>query len=185
MGLLEIILVGIGLSMDAAAVSICNGMTMKNVTIKKATIISTLFGFFQGLMPIIGFYIGSLFSSFISNIDHYVAFILLTILGIKMIYEAIESKDEVQCKEMTFKVLLLQSIATSIDALVVGLSFAALGINIYLGSSMIALTTFLICFIAVFLGKKFGKFLQNKAEIFGGIILILIGIKIFIEHLFF
>ena len=169
MGYFEIILIGIGLSMDAVAVSMTNGMCLKQMHVKHAFVTALAFGLFQGIMPLIGYFAGSVFAEKVNAIDHWLALILLGFIGGKMVYEAVKSdEDHTVCKVLTFRLLLVQAIATSIDALAVGVSFAALTVNI----------------IAVYIGKKFGDLLKQKAEIVGGIILILIGLKIFVEHMF-
>lgn len=182
---IEILLIAVGLSMDAVCVSMSNGMCYKS-KLKQAFLIAFSFGIFQGIMPLIGYFAGSLFSKQISTLDHWIALILLALIGGKMIIDAIKEDDELSCKQkLTFKLLFMQAVATSIDALAVGISFAALNINIYIASSMIALTTFIFSFISVFIGKKLGTKLNQKAGILGGTILVLIGLKIFIEHMFF
>lgn len=182
---IEILLIAIGLSMDAVCVSMSNGMCYKSKA-KQAFLIAFSFGLFQGIMPLFGYFAGSLFSKQISALDHWIALILLSLIGGKMIIDAIKEDNELACKQkLTLKLLFMQAIATSIDALAVGISFAALNINIYIASGLIALTTFIFSFIAVFIGKKLGTKLNQKAGIFGGTILVLIGAKIFIEHMFF
>lgn len=190
MGLFEIILIGIGLSMDAAAVSASNGMCYKNIKLKKAVIIALAFGVFQGIMPLIGYYAGSIFSTAFAQVDHWIALVLLSLIGGKMLCEAFKPDNDSECedcgaKTLTFKMLMIQAVATSIDALAVGVSFITISMNILLAVSVIAITTFILSLIAVYLGKKFGTLLNKKAEIFGGLILIGIGVKIFVEHMFF
>lgn len=201
MNLLSLILTAFGLSMDAFAVSVTNGMRMKEITNKNAAKIAIYMGGFQGLMPVIGWALGLGFKDYITSIDHWIALVLLSLIGGKMIYEAIQDKrhpeecpkekeegdDDGSYKEsdsglVSNKELLLLAIATSIDALAVGVSFAFLNISIISSASIIALITFVICFIGVKIGKKCGCFLKDKAEIIGGIILILIGLNIFLEH---
>ncbi len=185
MGFWDIFTIAIGLSMDAAAVAMSNGICMDKPKFKTAFLIAFLFGLFQGIMPLIGYFAGSTFSSFISNIDHWVAFGLLLVIGGKMIADSFKSEDQ-DCKVfITIRLLLVQAIATSIDALAVGVTFAVTEVNILNAVSIIALTTFAISLASVYIGKKFGNFLESKAELLGGIILVGIGIKILIEHLFF
>lgn len=188
MELFTLFLIALGLSMDAFAVSISNGMCFKNFKKTQAFVSSFTFGLFQGLMPLIGFFAGSLFFNTISKLDHWIALILLSYIGINLIIDAIKelknknSIHENDLKEYTIKTLFIQSVATSIDALAVGISFAALKINILTATLFIFGITFICCLIGSVIGKKFGHLLQEKAKIFGGIILIFIGLKIFIEH---
>jgi len=183
-------LIALGLSMDAFAVSVSNGLYYKNFTKKQYILSSLTFGIFQGLMPTIGFFAGTLFFDMISKLDHYIALILLSYIGSNMIIDAIKEMKQKNAvsnncsTDYNLKTLLLQAIATSIDALAVGISFAALNINILTASSFICVITFICCLIGSLIGKKFGHLLQEKARIFGGIILIIIGLKIFIEHTF-
>lgn len=186
MGIFEIVLIAVGLSMDASAVSMTNGMCIKKAGLKHALLMATAFGIFQGIMPMIGFFAGSMFSSLFETIDHWVALILLGFIGGKMIYEALTKKDEVlSFRPLTFKLLLAQSIATSIDALAVGVSFVALDVPIFFSCLVIAIVTFIFSFFAMFIGKKCGDILSSKAELVGGLVLVIIGLKIFIEHMFF
>ena len=142
------------------------------------------FGIFQGLMPLIGYLAGSTFSGYIQSVDHWVAFILLALIGLNMIKESREEKENEEVSDLSLKVILLLAIATSIDALAVGVSFAFLKVNIVLACSIIAVVTFILSFICVMVGKRLGSLFQKYAEIFGGIILMMIGAKILIEHLF-
>ncbi len=191
MTIFEIILLGIALSMDAAAVSMTNGLVEPKMKVKKVLLIATFFGLFQGFMPLIGYYAGSIFSNFVSTIAPYLALVLLGFIGGKMIYEAVKkNKDEEDVKNLTIKNLFVQAIATSIDALAVGISFIALDasntlpLNIFQCCAIIVAATFIISFIAVFIGKKFGDIFNNKAQLIGGLILVGIGIKIFIDGVF-
>lgn len=178
MGILEIVFLGCGLAMDAATVAMTNGMVECGMKIKKSAFIAAVFGIFQGLMPIIGYYSGRLFSDQLKSIDNYIAFGILVFLGLKMFYEAKE-KEEVVGK-VTFSKILLQGVATSIDALFAGVTLAIAGVRIYLAASIIALVTLLLCLIATYLGRICGNLIKNKAQILGGIILILLGIKMII-----
>ncbi len=191
MDIVSILLLGVGLSMDACAVSISNGLANKKISIKETLLIALTFGIFQMMMPLIGYFIGSLFTNLIVKIVPYIALALLSFLGIKMIVDSIKSrkknedeeeKEEENIKKLSFKMLLIQAIATSIDALSVGLVFV--GINyplVILYTGIIGIITTILSLISVFIGKKFGDIFSNKAEIVGGIILIAIGLKIFIE----
>lgn len=187
MGIFEILMIGIGLSMDAAAVSMSNGMCIPSIRWKHALATAFAFGAFQGIMPLIGYFAGSLFAEQIGAVDHWLALILLGFIGGKMIYESLTA-DHDSCpvdRRLTFKLLLVQAIATSIDALAVGVSFAALTVSILLAASVIAATTFVLSFVSVYIGKRFGTLLNQKAELIGGLILVFIGVKTFVEHMFF
>ncbi len=185
MTFISIIIIAFGLAMDAFAVSITSGICIKELKVKHALKIALFFGAFQGAMPLIGWVLSIKFKAYIESIDHWVSFILLVFIGIKMIHEALKIDEEENCRRnpLDFKVLTILSIATSIDALVIGVSFAFLEVNILYAAIIIAIITFLCCFIGVIMGKKFGQLFNNKAEIFGGVILVLMGIKILIEHL--
>lgn len=188
MGLIELLLIAVGLSMDAFAVSVTNGLCYKNVKLKWTLAMGLCFGLFQGAMPTIGYFLGSTFADYITAYDHYIALILLCFIGGKMLIDGIKSKDEgieATGASIGLGILLVQGVATSIDALAVGVSFAMLpNVNIVTAAGFISLVTFSLSIIAVFVGKKFGSLLNNKAQIIGGLILIAIGIKIFIEHTF-
>lgn len=185
MDLLSLIFTGIGLAMDASAVSIAKGMSLPNEKNKNYALkLGLAFGIFQGLMPLIGYLAGSTFSGYIQSVDHWVAFILLALIGLNMIKESREEKENEEVSDLPLKVILLLAIATSIDALAVGVSFAFLKVNIVLACSIIAVVTFILSFICVMVGKRLGSLFQKYAEIFGGIILMMIGTKILIEHLF-
>ena len=183
MNLLDVFFIGVGLSMDAFAVSVCKGISMKKMNWKKACIIGLYFGGFQAIMPVIGYFFGSSFESIITNIDHWIAFILLAIIGAKMIQEAFQKEEEEYNEDISVKTMIVLSIATSIDALAVGITFAFLKVNLLLAISMIGIITFVISIIGTKVGNKFGSKYEKKAELAGGIILILIGIKILLEHL--
>ncbi len=175
--------------MDAFAVALCKGLSMKKIDIKAGVIIAGFFGVFQAGMPLIGYFICINFEKYISSFDHWIAFGLLEIIGIKMIIDAIkEKKNPDDENEFKLKIgeLFILAIATSIDALAVGVSFACLDdINIFISVLIIGVTTLILSFIGVLIGNKFGAKFKTKAQVIGGIILILIGIKIIIEHLFF
>lgn len=181
-----LLITAFSLSMDAFAVSITNGMCYKNVSRWKNSLSSGIcFGFFQALMPLLGFFAGSLFSDLVEGIDHWIALILLGLIGGKMVADAIKDMRAPEACDITdfsFKTLLLQGIATSIDAFVIGIGFAVMNINIAFACSTIGIITLLFSFIGVHIGKGIGGFLSDKAQLIGGIILILIGIKIFYEH---
>lgn len=186
MSLFAVFMIAVGLSMDACAVSFAKGMCLKKNIGKYAWILGLAFGLFQGLMPLLGWWIGTYFESFITAIDHWIAFLLLGFIGFNMIRESKEAVNtcEVMMVDIPFRDILLLAVATSIDALAVGISFAFLQVDILPAVLLIGCTTFLISFLAVILGNRLGGFLGKYAEILGGVILILIGIKILIEHLF-
>ena len=183
MGVLEILLISIGLAMDAFAVSICKGLAMNKMSWKKAIIIGLYFGIFQAVMPIIGFYLGVSFEEFVTSIDHWIAFGLLAFIGGNMIKEAFDKENEEANDDIGIKTMLLLAIATSIDALAVGITFALLDINLMLAVSLIGIITLILSIIGVKIGNRFGVKYKNKAEFVGGLILILMGVKILIEHL--
>lgn len=182
MSIFEILLVGVGLSMDAAAVSMTDGMCYK-LKVTQKLMIALAFGIFQGLMPWIGHLAGSLFIQQIQAFDHWIALILLGFIGGKMIWDGFRHDPTYPTRAFSPGMLITQAVATSMDALAVGLSFAAMNTNIGLSVSLIAVTTFLLSFLAVNLGAKIGNKLNTKAEISGGTILVLIGFKIFVEHM--
>ena len=184
MSFVEILLIGIGLSMDAFSVSICKGLTTKRFSWKMALICGLWFGFFQALMPMIGYFLGAQFEQFITSVDHWIAFGLLFLIGANMIREALSKKTEnVSDAGLGFKTMLLLAIATSIDALAVGISFACIQVKIWSSVLIIGVTTFLFSILGVKIGNVFGSRFEKSAGIIGGIILILIGLKILLEHL--
>ena len=184
----ELFLIAVGLSMDAFAVALGKGLQMPKLAYRRMLVIAFFFGLFQALMPVIGWFLGDRFSSVIADYDHWVAFILLVLIGANMIRESLSSKEEEDTeyeKPFDLKEMILLSIATSIDALAVGISFGVLEVNIAVSAAVIGITTFLISAGGVFIGFKFGIRYRKYAEIAGGIILICVGIKILVEHLFF
>lgn len=184
MDLVTIVLISIGLAMDAFAVSICKGLSMKKLDMKKALIIGLYFGLFQGMMPIIGYLLGKNFSDVVEVVDHWIAFILLGFIGGKMIKESLSKDDEGCTDDVSFKTMVVLAIATSIDALAVGITFAFLK-NTYLVLSfvLIGIITFVLSVLGVKIGNVFGDKYEKKAEFAGGLILILLGLKILLEHL--
>lgn len=184
---IEFLLIGIGLSMDAFAVSICKGLAMRKVNKKQALVIGLFFGGFQALMPFIGWALGMQFQSYITNIDHWIAFVLLVFIGGKMIVEAVKPEEEeaveVMDPPLDIKEMFLLAIATSIDALAVGVTFAFLDYPIVEAISIIGVTTFVISVGGVYVGNFFGSRYKSKAELAGGLILVLLGVKILLEHL--
>ncbi len=187
MSIFVILMFGISLSMDAFAVAVCKGLAMEKASLKNCSIVGAWFGFFQGLMPFIGFFLGSLFSGFINSFDHFVTFILLGFIGANMIKESLEKSCDVGTKggSLAFKVMLVMAIATSIDALAVGVSFAfeTEFWTMLLAVTVIGITTFIVSFIGVKVGSIFGTKYKSKAEFVGGVILILLGLKFLLEGL--
>jgi putative Mn2+ efflux pump MntP len=186
----ELLLIALGLSADAFAVAMGNGLSMERVRARDACVIALAFGMFQAFMPVIGYALGSAVAGYIERFDHIIALILLGYIGGKMILEGLKKKGdgEVVSRRAGIGGLLIQAVATSIDALVVGVSFAAMGLTwagMTGGVSLIGAVTFLLSFFGVFLGRKFGGVLGRKAEVVGGVILVGIGVKICIEHMFF
>ena len=182
MGFIEFFLTGIGLSMDAFAVAICKGLGMRKVNYKQMLLIALFFGGFQALMPLLGWLLGRQFEQYITSVDHWIAFTLLVLIGANMLREARKEDDTTDAETvydapLPLGQLLLMAIATSIDALAVGISFAFLGVNIWLAIAIIGTTTFLISAAGVFIGNRFGNRYEKRATIAGGIILILIGVK--------
>lgn len=187
MGTITLFLIALGLSMDAFAVSVSNGMCYRGFGKKQVIQTALAFGFFQGLMPMIGYFTGRTFSTAISSFDHWIAVILLGAIGGKMAIDGIrELRNPEACdatRSYSFKILLLQAIATSIDALAVGISFAVMQVNIVLAAGFIGVVTFVCCLFGSLLGHKFGSLLGQRAQVFGGVILVAIGLKIFFEHM--
>ncbi|MGN0599998.1 MAG: manganese efflux pump MntP family protein [Oscillospiraceae bacterium] len=187
MGFVELFLIGVGLSMDAFAVSVCKGLNMRGkVNFKHAGVIALFFGGFQALMPLIGYFLGIGFEKYITKIDHWIAFVLLGFIGGKMVIEAIKewnAEDKQEEDRLDIKELLVLAVATSIDALAVGITFAFLSVNIWSAISIIGVTTFILSMIGVVIGNKFGSKYKSKAELVGGLILVLMGAKILLEHL--
>ena len=171
--------------MDAFAVSVCKGLAMPKCTFKKAAIVGLWFGGFQALMPAIGYVLGAQFQEAIASIDHWIAFVLLALIGGNMIHEALDNDEEEADASLNVKTMFLLAVATSIDALAIGITFAFLKVNIIPAVCFIGLVTFIISFAGVKIGNVFGARYKNKAEIVGGIILILLGLKILLEHLGF
>lgn len=188
MGIVELLLLAVGLSMDAFAVSVCKGLGMKKVSLKAQCTCGVWFGGFQALMPLVGFLLGTLFAAAIQAVDHWIAFALLTLIGVNMLREALEKHDCDCCKEssadLSVKTMFVMAIATSIDALAVGISLAMAGnVNIVLAVVLIGVTTFLLSALGVKIGNIFGVRFEKKAQCAGGVILVLLGVKILLEHL--
>ena len=185
MGFLELFLLAVGLSMDAFAVSICKGLSMKKAGLKEGCICGAWFGGFQAIMPLVGFFLGLLFADAIVSFDHWVAFGLLAIIGINMLKEAFSKEECESCGcDLSVKNMLVMAIATSIDALAVGISLAMAGdVNIWVAVGLIGVITFTLSGVGVKIGNVFGSRFEKKAQIAGGCILILLGLKILLEHL--
>ena len=183
MDLLTLLTLAVGLAMDAFAVSICKGLAMREKVLKKGIIVGLWFGGFQALMPTIGFFLGTQFKDQITSIDHWIAFVLLGLIGINMVKEALSNDEEQADDSIAVKEMFMLAVATSIDALAVGITFAFLNVHIVSAASMIGVCTFLISFAGVKIGNIFETKYKSKAELAGGIILILLGFKILFEHL--
>lgn len=187
MGIVELLLTAIALSMDAFAVSVCKGLGMRRMRYDQALVIGLYFGVFQALMPLIGWLLGTSFSRYIQAFDHWIAFVLLAFIGGKMLWDVFHEKEDEEQesaeRKLDHRELFMLAIATSIDALAVGIAFACLEVNIWSSISIIGVTTLVISFAGVWIGNRFGNRFQKKAEIAGGLVLILIGVKILAEHL--
>ena len=188
MGFLELMLLAVGLSMDAFAVSICKGLSMKKATAKAGAICGAWFGGFQALMPLIGFFLGTLFADAIQSFDHWVAFGLLALIGANMLRDVFSKEEECCCEgeeaDLSVKTMFVMAVATSIDAMAVGISLAMAGnVNIYVAVLLIGVVTFTLSALGVKIGNIFGSRFEKKAQFAGGVILILLGAKILLEHL--
>lgn len=187
MGFVELFLIAIGLSMDAFAVSICKGLCMKRLNMRQAVIIGLFFGVFQAVMPLLGWFLGKQFESFITPIDHWIAFFLLAFIGAKMLFDAFhDDGEELSCpvdQTINYRELVMLAIATSIDALAVGITFAFLQVSIIPAVTLIGVTTFVLSVLGVVIGHTVGSRYEKVASIVGGVVLILIGLKILLEHL--
>ena len=183
MDFVTLLTLAVGLAMDAFAVSICKGLAMREKVLKKGIIVGLWCGGFQALMPTIGFFLGTQFKDQITSIDHWIAFVLLGLIGINMVKEALSNEEEQADDSIAVKEMFMLAVATSIDALAVGITFAFLNVNIVSAASIIGVCTFLISFAGVKIGNIFGTKYKSKAELAGGIILILLGFKILFEHL--
>ncbi len=185
MDVVVIVLIAVGLAMDAFAVAICKGLAMQRPTTRAVVTIALWFGFFQAMMPVIGFYLGATFYDMIANYDHWIAFILLGVIGANMIREGLSEEEEGVDDDIGFRTMIVLAIATSIDALAIGISLAMTETSIMWPAVIIGVITFVLSAVGVKLGSVFGDRFGSKAEIAGGIILILIGLKILFEHLGF
>lgn len=188
MGFVELLLVGVGLSMDAFAVSVCKGLCMKRLNMRQALVIALFFGGFQALMPLIGWALGTQFEQFITPVDHWIAFGLLLIIGAKMLWDSFRGDDDEQLScavdgRLDLRELTMMAVATSIDALAVGITFAFLRVDIMASVVVIGVTTFALSLVGVAVGHRFGARYEKPATVVGGVVLILIGLKILLEHL--
>lgn len=183
MGIFELFLLAVGLSMDAFAVSICKGLSVRNLKLRHALTVGIYFGGFQAGMPLIGYFLGRQFQSLITSIDHWIAFALLAIIGLNMIRESLEKEAGETDDSFSFRTMFLLAVATSIDALAAGITFAFLQVSIILAVSLIGITTFVLSAVGIKIGNVFGTKYKARAEMFGGIVLILLGTKILLEHL--
>ena len=183
MNLAELFLLAVGLSMDAFAVSVCKGLAMKKATLRSMAIVGAWFGGFQALMPLLGYCLGTVFAGYITAFDHWIAFALLALIGAGMIREARGGEESGSGASLAFRTMLLLAIATSIDALAVGVTFAFLDVNLPFAIGFIGAVTFVLSAAGVHVGARFGAKYKARAELTGGIILILLGLKILLEHL--
>ena len=186
MGQLEILFIGLGLSMDAFAVAITSGSTIGRMKLRHAMLIASFFGAFQAIMPALGWLLGSWARNFVKDYDHWIAFVLLGVIGGKMIYESfIDEEERAGDDPLNLYVLFMLAVATSIDALAVGVSLTFLDVSILLPALEIGAITFVLSFAGAYIGKIFGHLFEKKLEVLGGLVLIGIGCKILVEHLFF
>ncbi len=185
MGFMELFLIGVGLSMDAFAVSVCRGLAMPRMSWRQGALAALFFGGFQALMPLAGWGLGRQFEQYITSVDHWIAFLLLGYIGGKMIWDAFHDEDACCQTGFALKELLMMAIATSIDALAVGITFAFLQVDILPAATLIGCTTFALSLAGVWIGHRFGSKYKNRATLAGGVILCLIGLKILLEHLGF
>ena len=183
MTLLNLFLIAVGLSMDAFAVSVCKGLAMEKAPLKKAAIAGVWFGSFQALMPLLGYLLGNRFEKYITHIDHWITFGLLALIGANMVKEAFSKEEEKASSTMYFKEMFLLAVATSIDAPAVGITFAFLRVDLLPAVCLIGATTFVLSALGVKVGNLFGSRYKSRAELAGGILLILMGVKILLEHL--
>lgn len=188
MGFVELFLIAVGLSMDAFAVSVCKGLCMKRLNVRQAVVIALFFGGFQALMPLIGWALGTQFEKYITPVDHWIAFVLLAIIGGKMLWDAFHEDDieGASCPadgKLDLRELVMMAVATSIDALAIGITLAFLRVDIVASVGLIGITTFVLSIVGVAVGHRFGARYEKPATIAGGVVLILIGLKILLEHL--
>lgn len=183
MNLIELFILAVGLSMDAFAISICKGLAIPKITFRECALAGIWFGGFQALMPTLGYFLGKNFTEYITSVDHWVAFVLLSLIGLNMIRESLGGEEECTGASLAAKEMFVLAVATSIDALAVGITFAFLNVNILAAAAFIGLTTFACSAAGICIGNVFGAIYKKKAEFFGGLILIILGAKILLEHL--
>ena len=185
MSILELFIIAVGLSMDAFAVSICKGLSVRKLRSRHAFSVSMWFGGFQALMPLVGYFVATTFADFVTSVDHWISFVLLGLIGFNMVKESREKEEDGEvCSDFSFRKMLALAVATSIDALAVGVSFAFLKVNIWTAVLLIGVTTAAFSGVGIKIGNVFGTRYKSKAELAGGVILIVMGARILVEHLF-
>ena len=182
MSYLELFIIAVGLSMDAFAVSIAKGLSVCRIAPRHSICVGSWFGGFQALMPLVGFYLGVTFSRFVTSVDHWIAFFLLGLIGMNMIRESFSREEVAPDPDFSVRTMFIMAVATSIDALAVGISFAVLSVDIWSAVAIIGATTFLLSIVGLKIGNIFGCRYKTKAEFFGGAVLLLLGVKILVEH---
>ncbi len=182
MTIFTIIFIALGLTMDAFAVSISSGAVIKKMHIKHAFLIAGFFGIFQAIMPLFGWFMANFASPFFENFGHWIAFVLLVFVGTKMIYESYQISEEKDSNPLNIYVLFIMAIATSVDAFAVGITLSVLNVKVLLPVLLIGIITFVFSFLGAYIGKLFGHIFESKVEVFGGVILVIIGIKVLISH---
>ena len=182
MGIAELVIIAVGLSMDAFAVSIGKGLSLKQIKLRHVLSVGLWFGGFQALMPLIGYLLGATFTAVVSDFDHWIAFFLLGIIGFNMIRDSFSKEEEKHDDDFSFRTMLMLAVATSIDALAVGVSFAFLSGDLWISVALIGLITFAFSAVGLKIGNIFGNKYKSKAEFTGGVVLVLMGVKILVEH---
>lgn len=182
MGIAELVIIAVGLSMDAFAVSIGKGLSLKQIKLRHVLSVGLWFGGFQALMPLIGYLLGATFTAVVSDFDHWIAFFLLGIIGFNMIRDSFSKEEEKHDDDFSFRTMLMLAVATSIDALAVGVSFAFLSVDLWISVALIGLITFAFSAVGLKIGNIFGNKYKSKAEFTGGVVLVLMGVKILVEH---
>ena len=182
MGIAELVIIAVGLSMDAFAVSIGKGLSLKQIKLRHVLSVGLWFGGFQALMPLIGYLLGATFTAVVSDFDHWIAFFLLGIIGFNMIRDSFTKEEEKHDDDFSFRTMLMLAVATSIDALAVGVSFAFLSVDLWISVALIGLITFAFSAVGLKIGNIFGNKYKSKAEFTGGVVLVLMGVKILVEH---